>query len=46
VQQERKEKELKVARAKEAATRLRRKLLEVKSCKRSFACRNLAILKF
>ena len=46
MQQEREEKELEVARAKEAAARLRRELLEVKSRERSFACRDLAILEF
>jgi hypothetical protein len=46
VQQERKEKELEVTQAEEAATRLRRELLEVKSYERSFARRDLTILKF
>ena len=46
MQQEREEKELEVARAKEAAARLRRELLEVKSRERSFARRDLAVLEF
>jgi hypothetical protein len=46
VQQEREEKELEVARAEEAAARLRRELLEVKSRERSFARRDLAVLEF
>ncbi|EOA86090.1 uncharacterized protein SETTUDRAFT_169450 [Exserohilum turcica Et28A] len=46
VQQEREQKELEVARAEEAAARLRRELLKVKSRERSFARRDLAILEF
>ena len=46
VQQEREQKELEVARAEEAAARLRRELLEVKSRERSYARRDLALLEF
>ncbi|EMD64888.1 hypothetical protein COCSADRAFT_36255 [Bipolaris sorokiniana ND90Pr] len=42
IQQEREQKELKVARAEEDAARLRRELLEVKSRERLFARRDLA----
>ncbi|EMD67886.1 hypothetical protein COCSADRAFT_32866 [Bipolaris sorokiniana ND90Pr] len=42
IQQEREQKELEVARAEEDAARLRCELLEVKSCERLFARRDLA----